>query len=62
MVRIFLTVVQLANAEFTPHFRKFLHDSYGVNMAGSLERTDLGLDASLGGMVGLQKFILTVHP
>ncbi|EYC02262.1 hypothetical protein Y032_0101g3398 [Ancylostoma ceylanicum] len=48
---IFVTVVQPVHAEFTPHFRKFLHESYGVNMAGSLERTDLGLDASLGGML-----------
>ncbi|KAL6732112.1 hypothetical protein Aduo_002907 [Ancylostoma duodenale] len=48
---IFVAVVQPAVAEFTPHFRKFLHESYGVNMAGSLERTDLGLDASLGGML-----------
>ncbi|VDM84052.1 unnamed protein product [Strongylus vulgaris] len=48
---IFVAIVPLALADFTPHFRKFLHDSYGVNMAGMLERTDLGLDASLGGMV-----------
>ncbi|KAE9416197.1 hypothetical protein Angca_000324, partial [Angiostrongylus cantonensis] len=47
---ILFTLVQITLADFTPHFRKFLHESYGVNMAGILERTDLGLDASLGGM------------
>ncbi|ETN69623.1 triacylglycerol lipase [Necator americanus] len=40
----------MIRTEFTPHFRKFLHESYGVSMAGSLERTDLGMDASFGGM------------
>ncbi|CCD63930.1 LIPaSe related [Caenorhabditis elegans] len=37
------------SADFTPHFRKFLHDSYGIAITGQLERTDLGMDASFGG-------------
>uniref|UniRef100_A0A1I7WBU8 Triacylglycerol lipase n=1 Tax=Heterorhabditis bacteriophora TaxID=37862 RepID=A0A1I7WBU8_HETBA len=49
---VLLTVLfglPLSLAEFTPHFRKFLHDNYGVGIASMLERTDLGLDTALGG-------------
>ncbi|VDO69584.1 unnamed protein product [Heligmosomoides polygyrus] len=41
----------LVKADFTPHFRKFIHENYGVNIAATLERTDLGMDSSFGGMV-----------
>ncbi|CAJ0932209.1 unnamed protein product, partial [Mesorhabditis belari] len=37
------------HADFTPHFRRFLHDSYGISMVTQLERTDLGPGASFGG-------------
>ncbi|GMR43179.1 hypothetical protein PMAYCL1PPCAC_13374, partial [Pristionchus mayeri] len=43
---LFLHTIQ---AEFTPHFRKFLTENYGAKMATDLERKDLGRDASLGG-------------
>ncbi|VDK27319.1 unnamed protein product, partial [Anisakis simplex] len=36
-------------AEFTPHFRAFLENNYGIGYVELLERTDLGLDASFGG-------------
>ncbi|XGW23884.1 hypothetical protein V3C99_005807 [Haemonchus contortus] len=44
-------LAQLVQAEFTPHFRKFIHDNFGVSIATSLERTDLGMDASFGGQL-----------
>lgn len=36
-------------ADFTPHFRAFIHNNYGIAIAQMLERTDLGIDASFGG-------------
>ncbi|KJH41772.1 hypothetical protein DICVIV_12245 [Dictyocaulus viviparus] len=63
---ILSVLVQFISSEFTPHFRKFLHESYGVGIAGTLERTDLGLDASLGGMqnnndVPKKQAVILVH-
>lgn len=46
-----LLFFSLAEAEFTPHFRAFLHNTYGVGLVQELERTDLGQDASFGGKV-----------
>lgn len=49
-IRILLTCLfNVVISEFTPHFRAFLHNNYGIGIAQSLERTDLGLDASFGG-------------
>ncbi|WKX88146.1 hypothetical protein Q1695_008064 [Nippostrongylus brasiliensis] len=50
VVLLMVALAQLIQADFTPHFRKFLHDNYGVSMVSSLERTDLGMDSSFGGM------------
>ncbi|VDL69329.1 unnamed protein product [Nippostrongylus brasiliensis] len=50
VVLLMVALAQLILADFTPHFRKFLHDNYGVSMVSSLERTDLGMDSSFGGM------------
>ncbi|KAK6042096.1 triacylglycerol lipase [Cooperia oncophora] len=51
VVLLIVVLAQLLQAEFTPHFRRFIHDSFGVNIAAVLERTDLGLDASFGGQL-----------
>ncbi|KAK6018590.1 triacylglycerol lipase [Ostertagia ostertagi] len=51
LVLLVVALVQVLQAEFTPHFRKFIHDSFGVSIASTLERTDLGLDASFGGQL-----------
>ncbi|KAK5966342.1 Triacylglycerol lipase [Trichostrongylus colubriformis] len=50
-VVLLVALIQLLQAEFTPHFRRFIHDSFGVSIASSLERTDLGMDASFGGQL-----------
>lgn len=52
MTKVAAIVVLLITSvltDFTPHFRKFLHESYGIAITDMLERTDLGLDASFGG-------------
>ncbi|PIO74759.1 triacylglycerol lipase [Teladorsagia circumcincta] len=51
LVLLVVVLAQLLRAEFTPHFRKFIHDSFGISIASTLERTDLGLDASFGGQL-----------
>lgn len=49
IVFIIANLFNLIRADFTPHFRAFLHNNYGVAIAQMLERTDLGMDASFGG-------------
>lgn len=46
---IFIWLIATTVAEFTPHFRAFIHNKYGIDMVQILERTDLGTDASFGG-------------
>jgi hypothetical protein len=38
------------NGAFSNHFRAFLHNRFGQEMVGQLERRDLGDDASVGGL------------
>uniref|UniRef100_A0A915PVB7 Triacylglycerol lipase n=1 Tax=Setaria digitata TaxID=48799 RepID=A0A915PVB7_9BILA len=49
MLLYFLLHFYIARADFTPHFRSFIHNNYGIAIAQALERTDLGDDASFGG-------------
>lgn len=44
-----LLLCQNVQADFTTHFRSFIHKNYGIAIAQALERTDLGNDASHGG-------------
>uniref|UniRef100_A0A0N5ATY3 Lipase domain-containing protein n=1 Tax=Syphacia muris TaxID=451379 RepID=A0A0N5ATY3_9BILA len=44
-------IVAFVQAEFTPHFRAYVHNNYGVGIAQMLERSDLGPEASFGGKV-----------
>ncbi|KAM3718758.1 Deoxyuridine 5'-triphosphate nucleotidohydrolase [Dirofilaria immitis] len=44
-----LIIFHSARADFTTHFRSFIHNNYGVAIAQALERTDLGKSASFGG-------------
>ncbi|VDP15731.1 unnamed protein product [Onchocerca flexuosa] len=44
-----LLIFDSVRADFTPHFRSFIHNNYGVAIAQALERTDLGKTASFGG-------------
>lgn len=46
---IIFFLISLVQADFTPHFRAYLHNNYGIGIAQMLERSDLGLDASFGG-------------
>ncbi|MFH4977091.1 hypothetical protein AB6A40_003800 [Gnathostoma spinigerum] len=48
IVQLIMVVIKV-KAEFTPHFRAFIHNNYGVGFVTSLERLDLGTDASIGG-------------
>ncbi|VDN33751.1 unnamed protein product [Gongylonema pulchrum] len=49
MLLIILLLFRTIYADFTPHFRAFIHNNYGVAIAQMLERTDLSMDASFGG-------------
>ncbi|KHN81301.1 hypothetical protein Tcan_17853 [Toxocara canis] len=42
-------IIEFTSADFTPHFRAFIENNYGIGFVELLERTDLGLDASFGG-------------
>lgn len=47
----FALLLRTIRADFTPHFRAFIHNNYGIAIAQMLERTDLGVDGSFGGKV-----------
>ena len=49
---IFLLLsVQQISTEFSPDFRAFIHNNFGVGIVTQLERRDLGADASFGGKI-----------
>lgn len=48
-ITLLFPLISLVSTDFSPHFRKFLHDSYGIAITDMLERTDLGMDSSFGG-------------
>jgi hypothetical protein len=48
-LQILLFLPQFCLAEFSPDFRAFIHNKYGLPVVNQLERGDLGADASRGG-------------
>ncbi|KAK6104786.1 Lipase (class 2) family protein [Brugia pahangi] len=50
MLLLYLLVIfRHIQADFTTHFRSFIHTNYGIAIVQALERTDLGTNASFGG-------------
>ncbi|VDM95275.1 unnamed protein product [Thelazia callipaeda] len=49
LLLLLLLILNWVQADFTPHFRAFIHNNYGIGIVQNLERTDLGRDASFGG-------------
>lgn len=49
MLLSFVLIFHNVQADFTPHFRSFIHNNYGIAIAQALERTDLNNNASFGG-------------
>ncbi|VDK86799.1 unnamed protein product [Litomosoides sigmodontis] len=49
LLLLLLIFLRSAQAEFTTHFRSFIHNNYGIAITQALERTDLGNNSSFGG-------------
>ncbi|KAL3995096.1 Lipase (class 2) family protein [Acanthocheilonema viteae] len=49
MLLLFSLIFHSIKAEFTIHFRSFIHNNYGIAITQALERTDLGSNSSFGG-------------
>lgn len=46
---IFALLFCQVTSDFTPDFRAFIHNNFGLALVNQLERKDLGSDASFGG-------------
>lgn len=49
LIHLFILFIGNVWGEFTPDFRAYIHNNFGISIVNQLERRELGADACFGG-------------